>query len=56
MLKRVFSVLLLASCVAFAITGPYDRVPTDPKSVTAPVNPNARPIPIEDLFYGRPWR
>jgi dipeptidyl aminopeptidase/acylaminoacyl peptidase len=54
MLKRSFFVILLLSCtVAFSVSGPADRTATDPKAVTAPQNPNARPIPVEDLFYSR---
>jgi dipeptidyl aminopeptidase/acylaminoacyl peptidase len=54
MLKRsAFVILLLAGSLAFAISGPADRTATDAKSVTAPQNPNARPIPVDDLFYSR---
>jgi dipeptidyl aminopeptidase/acylaminoacyl peptidase len=37
----------------FAVSGPSDRQITDPNSVTAAQNPNAKPIPVEDLFFGR---
>ena len=54
MLKRsALAILILSSAFAFAVSGPNDRTPTDPKSVTAPQNPNARPIPVDDLFYSR---
>ncbi len=45
--------------IAFSIavpsfaSGPADRQPTDPKSITSPVSTNARPVPIDDLFYSR---
>ena len=48
-----FSVDSLAQSATPASTGPDDRQPTDPKSVTALTNPSARPIPIEDLFFTR---
>jgi len=50
---RIFPLLLLLVAVAAATTGPADRTPTDPKAITAPNNPNARPIPIDDLLYTR---
>lgn len=54
MLKRFALAVLVLSCTfGFSISGPGDRTPTDPKSVTAPQNPNAHPIPVEDLFYSR---
>jgi dipeptidyl aminopeptidase/acylaminoacyl peptidase len=54
MLKRSLVVIVFLSCTfAFAVSGPNDRSATDPKTVTAPQNPNARPIPVDDLFYSR---
>jgi dipeptidyl aminopeptidase/acylaminoacyl peptidase len=47
----VFIALLIA-VPAFA-SGPADRQPTDPKSITSPVSANAKPVPIDDLFYSR---
>lgn len=47
----VFIALFIA-VPAFA-SGPADRQPTDPKSITSPVSAGARPIPIDDLFYSR---
>jgi dipeptidyl aminopeptidase/acylaminoacyl peptidase len=47
----VFIALLIA-VPAFA-SGPGDRQPTDPKSITSPVSAGARPVPIDDLFYSR---
>jgi dipeptidyl aminopeptidase/acylaminoacyl peptidase len=34
-------------------SGPADRRPTDPKSITSPVSAGARSVPIDDLFYSR---
>jgi dipeptidyl aminopeptidase/acylaminoacyl peptidase len=34
-------------------SGPEDRTPTDPKSITSDANSEARPIPIDDLYYTR---
>ncbi len=54
MLKRLALAVVFMSCtLGFSVSGPGDRRPTDPKSVTAPQNTNARPIPVEDLFYSR---
>jgi dipeptidyl aminopeptidase/acylaminoacyl peptidase len=54
MLKRSALAILLLSCtIAFAVSGPNERTATDPRSITAPANPNARPIPVDDLFYSR---
>jgi len=47
----VFIALLIA-VPAFA-SGPADRQPTDPKSITSPVSAGAKPVPIDDLFYSR---
>jgi dipeptidyl aminopeptidase/acylaminoacyl peptidase len=43
----------LSCAFALAVSGPADRTATDPKSVTAPQNANARPIPVADLYYSR---
>ena len=53
--RLLLSLLLLLSLAAFAQTssGPDDRQPTDPKSVVSGTNANARPIPVEDLFFTR---
>jgi dipeptidyl aminopeptidase/acylaminoacyl peptidase len=54
MLKRLALAVMVLSCtLAFSISGPDERTPTDPKSLAAPQNPNAHPIPVEDLFYSR---
>jgi dipeptidyl aminopeptidase/acylaminoacyl peptidase len=49
---RILFAVLVLSTVALA-SGPADRQPTDPKAITAPTNPNAKPIAVEDLFYTR---
>lgn len=43
---------LVITVPAFA-SGPGDRQPTDPKSISSPASPNAKPVPIDDLFYSR---
>ena len=43
--------ILLA--LLLAVGGPDDRKPTDPKSVAAPANSAAAPVPIDDLFFTR---
>jgi dipeptidyl aminopeptidase/acylaminoacyl peptidase len=48
------SILILISCAAMlGATSPNDRIITDPRSVTSPVNPGAGPISINDLYYAR---
>jgi dipeptidyl aminopeptidase/acylaminoacyl peptidase len=48
------SLLLLACCSAMAqSSGPDDRQVTDPKTITSPTNPKARPIPVDDLYFTR---
>jgi len=45
---------LLSSALLWAqSTGPDDRRITDPNSVRSTQNPQARPIPIDDLFFTR---
>jgi len=46
-------VILFATVVLMASSGPDDRQVTAPKSVSSPANPAARPIPIDDLFFTR---
>ena len=60
MIARVFLIAaLFVSSFTFAqsasvqSSGPDDRQVTDPKSITSTTNPNARSIPIEDLFFTR---
>ena len=39
--------------ISIASSGPDDRQLTDPRSIVSPVNPEAKPISIEKLFYTR---
>ncbi len=51
--------LLVIFLAALAVTAadtpasPNARTATDPKSVSSPSSPSARPVPIDDLFYSR---
>jgi len=46
-------VLFVCSSAAAQSSGPDARQITDPKSITSAANPNARPIPIDDLYFTR---
>ena len=51
---RRLPILALIALSSFAFAeGPADRQPTDPHSIQSSPNPNARPVPVEDLFYSR---
>ncbi|HEY6937256.1 MAG TPA: S9 family peptidase [Terriglobales bacterium] len=52
LLPAIFAILLCLPLLA-QTSGPASRQPTDPKSVASAVNPNARPIPIDDLYFTR---
>lgn len=57
-MKRLHSVWILLLVIASAgaaaqSAGPEDRRLTDPQSITSAANANARPVPIEDLYYTR---
>ena len=54
-MKRSSFFLSLALLIAVSVfaSGPADRQPTDPKSLTSPVSVGAKPVPIDDLFYSR---
>jgi dipeptidyl aminopeptidase/acylaminoacyl peptidase len=55
-LHRLFPALvalLLCLPLPAQTLGPSGRQLTDPKSVTSAANPNARPIPIDDLYFTR---
>lgn len=41
------------SAVLCLASGPRDRQPTDPHSITSPSSPEARPVPVDDLYYSR---
>ena len=49
----LFLVVLLSLALHAQSSGPNDRRLTDPKSILSVSNPNARPVPIEDLYYTR---
>jgi dipeptidyl aminopeptidase/acylaminoacyl peptidase len=51
-LRHAFLAIYCAS-LAWSASGPNDRRPTDPKSITSPSNPLARPVPIGDLYFTR---
>lgn len=53
MLRRAILLLLILVVSAAAQSGPDSRQPTDPKSLTAPSNAQASPVPIDDLYYTR---
>ncbi len=49
-----FTLLALLTLSSLVLAqGPNDRQPTDPHSITSSANPDARPVPVEDLFYSR---
>lgn len=54
-MRRVIT-LVAAVCLSAVFcfaSGPQDRQPTDPHSVNSPSSPDARPVPVEDLYYSR---
>jgi dipeptidyl aminopeptidase/acylaminoacyl peptidase len=53
MVPRVVAVVLALNGLLSAFSGPNDRQPTDPKSVTSVSNPNAKPVVVEDLYITR---
>src|SRR6185437_7962113 len=48
-----FVVLLFSSCLLAQSSGPDDRPITDPQSISSSENLNARPVPIDDLYFTR---
>src|SRR5579864_8218934 len=52
LLPASFAILLCLPLLA-QTSGPASRQLTDPKAVASAVNPNARPIPIDDLYFTR---
>jgi dipeptidyl aminopeptidase/acylaminoacyl peptidase len=50
MVRSFTAVLLFAASLVAAASGPADRVPTDPKSIVSPVQPNATPVKVADLL------
>lgn len=51
--KLVLCLVALSTIYLYAASGPNDRQATDPKSVTSQPNPDARAVPIDDLYYSR---
>jgi len=47
------SALFVCGALAAQTSGPDTRQITDPKSITSATSPNARPIPIDDLYFTR---
>jgi dipeptidyl aminopeptidase/acylaminoacyl peptidase len=48
------SIALIALCsMLFSSSSPEERQLTDPRSVSSESSPDARPVPIEDLYYTR---
>src|SRR5579884_825035 len=51
---RTFTALLAAASLAFVFArSPEERTITDPATITSQRNANARPVPIDDLFFSR---
>ncbi len=51
---RIITVLLAAASLVFVFArSPEDRTITDPATINSPRNPDAQPIPIDDLFFSR---
>lgn len=50
---RFAFVVILCGSLAWSASGPNDRRPTDPRSITSPSNPLARPVAIGDLYFTR---
>ena len=53
MRKLVWLSAILLSSILCVASGPQDRQPTDPHSIDSASNPNARPVPVDDLYYSR---
>lgn len=51
---RQLTVLIAAASLAFVFArSPEDRAITDPATITSAKNADARPVPIDDLFFSR---
>jgi dipeptidyl aminopeptidase/acylaminoacyl peptidase len=53
MRSRLAAVLFLLVFSLWAVDSPKNLQPTDPKTITSSTDPNAAPVPIDDLFYTR---
>lgn len=49
----LFAIIVLVAAAMCLAQGPNDRRATDPHAIASPANPQARPVPIDDLFYSR---
>jgi dipeptidyl aminopeptidase/acylaminoacyl peptidase len=45
--------MLVAWCLLAGGASPGDRQATDPRTLASPANPEAAPVPIEDVFFSR---
>lgn len=45
--------MMLAVSSLMGSSGPDDRQVTDPKSIESQTNPQARPIPVDELYFTR---
>jgi Tol biopolymer transport system component len=54
-MKETRSAVVCQASAGFpaSASGPQDRVPTGPKSIASPANPQAGPVSVKDLFYSR---
>jgi dipeptidyl aminopeptidase/acylaminoacyl peptidase len=53
MKKKAFALILLTAAPAFAAVPTPPRPVTDPKTVVSPSDPQAAPVPIDDLVFSR---
>lgn len=56
MQKHLWKTLLCLAvlvCYSHAASGPNDRQATNPKSISSQANPQAHPVPIDNLYYSR---
>ena len=52
-LQRVVAATLVLAGISAGLSGPNDRHPTDPKAVVSATDPEAKPVPLEDLYVTR---
>src|SRR5215469_9873842 len=53
LLTLAILMLVIGRASAWTVSGPMDRTITDPRSIVSIATPDARPVPIEDLFFTR---
>jgi dipeptidyl aminopeptidase/acylaminoacyl peptidase len=51
MLPNLVVIISVLCPLLIAQSSPEDRIVTDPKSISSQSNPNARPVPIDDLYF-----